>query len=205
MNSHYYYLLDPGHGGVNSKGEYTTAPAKMYTFEDGLVIYEGVSNRLTCKKLGAKLKGARIDYFVVADDVQDTPLAERVRIADQLFKKNKKCIYLSVHSNSGKGKGIEVFTSPGQTKSDKVADVFLSAYSQFLPQFPIRKDVADGDWDKEENFYVLRKTDCPAILVENLFFDNRSEAEFLLSEAGQEAIAETLFQAILELERTQPI
>lgn len=203
--SNFYWVLDPGHGGMTSKGEYTTAPAKMWRFEDGLVIYEGVINRLITRKLTAKLKASSIDYFVVADDILDTSLEQRVKVADELFKKDKRCVFLSIHSNSGKGKGIEVFTSPGQTKSDLIANYFINQYALRLPQFPIRKDTSDGDWDKEADFYVLRKTDCPSVLVENLFFDNRSEAEYLLSDAGQEAIAECLFQAILEIEKRKPV
>lgn len=205
MKSTYYWLLDPGHGGVDHKGEYTTAPAKMWRFDDGLVIYEGVINRIITRKLTAKLKASEIDYFVVADDIIDTPLEQRVKVADDIFKKDKRCIYLSIHSNSGKGQGIEVFTSPGQTKSDVIAHYIINQYAKQLSKFHIRKDDSDGDWDKEADFYVLRKTDCPAVLVENLFFDNRSEAEYLLSDAGQEAIAECLFQAILEIEKRKPV
>jgi N-acetylmuramoyl-L-alanine amidase len=107
---------------------------------------------------------------------------------------------LSIHSNAGGGTGFEVFTSPGQTKSDKVANVFCDNYKRFFPDFKFRAGYADGDADKEADFYVLRKTDCPALLVENLFFDNRSEAEFLLSESGQRQIADCLLHSIKECE-----
>lgn len=42
--SNYLWLIDAGHGGM-VKGKYTTAPAKMFKFPDGLTIYEGVVNR----------------------------------------------------------------------------------------------------------------------------------------------------------------
>ncbi len=62
----------------------------------------------------------------------------------------------------------------------------------------------DGDEDKEkerqsETFYVLRKTKCPAFLVENLFYDNKFEAQFLLSEAGQRRMARCLFLTVKEI------
>ena len=63
-----------------------------------------------------------------------------------------------------------------------------------------RSDTKDGDEDKESNFYVLYNTKSPALLVENLFMDNRFEAEFLLSESGQEQIAECLLQSIKKAE-----
>lgn len=54
----------------------------------------------------------------------------------------------------------------------------------------IRKDMSDGDPDKESQFYILRKTKCPAVLTENLFQDNQEDVEFLLSEAGKRAIVD---------------
>ena len=33
----------------------------------------------------------------------------------------------------------------------------------------IRKDNSDGDPDKEYNFYILKHTQCPAVLTENFF------------------------------------
>lgn len=204
MMSNYLWILDAGHGGEKD-GVYTTAPAKMFKFGDGFEIREGVINRAITKLLYQKLQADGINFVLVYDDVEDTPLAERVAIADRLFTKNPNAIYLSIHSNAGQGKGFEVFTSKGQNKSDKVAYFFCEKYKELFPYFAFRADQADGDADKEEDFYVLRKTDCPALLVENLFFDNRTEAEFLASDAGQEAIAECLFQSIKIVEQIKPI
>ena len=38
-----------------------------------------------------------------------------------------------------------------------------------------RKEVQDGDRDWEENFYVLAKSRCPAVLLENFFYDNEDD------------------------------
>jgi N-acetylmuramoyl-L-alanine amidase len=204
--SKYYWLLDAGHGGKGPTG-YTTAPAKMYTFPDGLVIEEGVVNRAVAKLLATMLLDANIDFGFVHDPVLDTPLSVRVQRANNKWKKSKNCIYLSIHSNAGGGSGNEVFTSIGQTDSDKVAEYFCNSYERHFLAFgkPLRKDERDGDKDKEENFYVLKNTLCPAVLVESLFYDNRSEAEFLLSVQGQTHIALTLYRAIKKIEHDKPI
>jgi N-acetylmuramoyl-L-alanine amidase len=202
--SNYKWLIDAGHGGMKN-GVYTTAPAKMWKFPDGLVIYEGVINRAISKRVWLKLTELDIDFALVYDDQEDYSLEKRVSIADKVYAKDKRAIYLSIHSNSGAGSGFEIFTSPGQSKSDKVANIFCETYQKFFPSFPFRKDLSDGDADKEENFYVLRKTDCPALLVENLFFDNRREAEFLLSEDGQRKIAACIVNCIQNVEQLKPI
>lgn len=203
--SNYYWLLDAGHGGIDKNGNYTTAPAKMHTFPDGLTIYEGVINRAITKLLYTSLTKHNVDFGLVYDDVLDTPLAQRVAIADKVFASDPRAIYLSIHSNAGGGSGFEVFTSPGQNKSDKLAHIICEKYISHFPNHRFRSDKTDGDHDKEADFYVLRKTDCPAVLVENLFFDNRREAEYLLSPEGQQAIANCLLDSILTIEQLKPI
>lgn len=203
--SNYLWLLDAGHGGIDKNGRYTTAPAKMFAFPDGVEIYEGQINRKIAELVYKQLTALEIDWALVYEDVEDTPLGQRVAIADNVYRKDNRAIYLSIHSNSGGGSGFEIFTSPGQTKSDKVAHVFCETYQKYFASFKFRKDVADGDADKEADFYVLRKTDCPALLVENLFFDNRKEAEYLLSAAGQQSIADCIVQCIVTVEQLKPI
>lgn len=204
QKSNYLWLLDAGHGGMKN-GVYTTAPAKQFIFDDGLAAYEGVINRKITEVVYKQLELKQIDFALVFDDVEDTPLSQRVTIADNVYRKDKRAVYLAIHSNAGGGRGFEIFTSKGQTTSDKVAAVFCEVYKQHFPSFLFRADMSDGDADKEADFYVLRKTDCPALLVENLFFDNRKEAEYLISEAGQLAIANCIVAAIEKVEQLKPI
>ena len=208
--SKYLWLLDAGHGGMNN-GKYTTAPAKMHVFDDGLVFYEGVNNRNIVNRLIQWLQRNQIDFMTMHDEVEDTPLKQRVLVANAMHAQEKRCIYLSIHSDAmpdgahGKGSGFAIYTSKGQTASDAVAQIFCDTYHRELPQFRLREDRTDGDDDREENFYVLRKTSCPAILLENLFFDNRQEAEFLLSDRGRQKLADALFVSILTTEKMKPI
>ncbi len=210
MNN-YKWLLDAGHGGITSDGRYTTAPAKMYAFDDGLTFYEGVNNRAIADELIILMNQAGFDYERVYDQVLDTPLKERVEKANTLHAKGRRCIYVSIHSDAmpdtahGKGSGFSIYTSKGNTRSDVIAKIFCDTYGDYLKEFKFRKDLSDGDADMEEDFYVLRKTNCPAILIENLFFDNRKEAEYLTSNAGRQKIADILFLSILYTENSKPI
>jgi len=61
----------------------------------------------------------------------------------------------------------------------------------------IRKNITDGDPDKESGFYILKYTKCPAVLTENLFQDNRTDVDFLLSEAGKRAIVDLHVNGII--------
>lgn len=216
-------IIDAGHGGIKD-GVYTTGNNKMYTFKDvagftppNNVIYEGVINRKIGAMLIDLLKQNGIPHYnLTVNTVDDVPLSDRVARANDLYRKNKNYYYLSIHSNAfvregdklteGKGStahGFEIFTSPGQTKSDDLAKIAAKWYMKDFPDFAFRKDLEDGDEIKEARFYVLRKTSCPAFLVENLFFTNPKEAKFLLSEAGQMRIATCLYHIINEIYYTE--
>lgn len=60
----------------------------------------------------------------------------------------------------------------------------------------LRKDMSDGDPDYEENYTIIYKTACPAILTENLFMDNKTDVKFLMSEEGRDVITQIHINAI---------
>ena len=62
--------------------------------------------------------------------------------------------------------------------------------------------MSDGDIDKESQFYVLRKTVCPAVLIENLFFDNRADFELLRSVTFQKRLSWRISQGIIRYIKT---
>ena len=62
----------------------------------------------------------------------------------------------------------------------------------------IRTDFSDGDPDFEESFYILRHTTCPAVLVENFFYDNQEDLRFLESEEGKELVTKVIAEGVKE-------
>lgn len=46
------------------------------------------------------------------------------------------------------------------------------------------------------DFWVVRKTNMPAVLTENLFMDNKEDVKFLLSEEGKKQIIDLHVQGI---------
>ena len=190
------WLIDAGHGGMKD-GVYTTPLTKGKQFDHGdFKIYEGVTNRKIAKLLMVEMQYADIPFLQIHDNVEDLSLTARVKKANKI---KEPAIYLSIHSNAGKGKGFEIFTSPGNTASDPIAEEFYKDIAKDFPEYPFRADTSDGDHDKEERFTVLTETRMPAVLVELLFFDERKQAEFLLSHVGQSRLADCLLKTIKRL------
>lgn len=187
-------LLDNGHGSlINNK--YQTSGKRSPKWKDGTQLYEGEFNRAIVNRIIEELSLEQIPYVNIAPEYWDVSLKTRMNRANKYPASSS--FYLSIHSNAGGGKGSEIFTSPGNTKSDKYATVFGEEFQKEFPQEKLRTDWRDGDLDKEAKFYVLRKTKMPAILTENFFMDTERECKkFLMTREGRDRVANYHIQAI---------
>ncbi len=187
-------LLDNGHGSLIN-GEYTT-PGKRKDWQDKGIIYEGEFNRAIVNGIIEQLTFLKIPYVNIAPEYWDVRLETRVKRANK-YPTNSS-FYVSIHSNAGGGDGSEIFTSPGDTKSDKIATVFGEEFQREFPDRRLRADFSDGDLDKERRFYVLTRTKMPAILTENFFMDNFEEfRDILNTRKGRQKIVDYHVSAIL--------
>lgn len=202
----YLYLLDAGHGGLIG-GVYQTSGKRSPKFDDGSVLYEGVNNRDNAKRIMAVLTQCGFECKDIVNSNQDIALTKRVKDANEIGK-IKKCVYISIHSDAmGDGttwqpaSGISVYTSKGQTKSDIFASLVIDALEeQFANTVKWRKDETDKDEDKEENFYVLKETTMPAVLLELGFHTNKEEAKRMLTDEWKNKICNSILNAIKKWE-----
>jgi N-acetylmuramoyl-L-alanine amidase len=108
--------------------------------------------------------------------------------------------FLSIHCNSGppgKGKGFEIWTTPGETRGDALATSVFLAWNAAFPGGQVRVDISDGDPDKEANYTVIRKTRMAAALAELEFIHTERGEAWLLDKRNQVAAAKALCAGIL--------
>lgn len=205
MSPNTIIILDLGHGGLDANGIYTTAPDKMFTFPDGTVAYEGVYNREIGRRVGMLLEqeGVKTVFTVLPTNSKDVTLYDRVKLENMLHGAGYETLFISFHSNAGKGQGFELFTSIGQTKSDLLSDSIGEQIQCEFPNLKFRADYIDGDLDKEAGFYVCKNTKGAAVLLENLFFDNRDDFELLRSDLFQKRLSKAITAGIINYIQTQ--
>jgi N-acetylmuramoyl-L-alanine amidase len=190
-------LLDNGHGGLID-GVYQTPGKRSPKWDDGSQLFEGEFNRAIVCGIVQELTSMNINYVVITPEHEDISLKERVRRANKYDA--SESVFISIHSNAGGGHGSEIFTSPGQTKSDKIASVIGEEFKIIFPLKRLRTDFSDGDLDKEERFYVLTRTRMPAVLTENFFMDNEEECKnILLKRSGRDKVIEFHINAIVRV------
>ena len=198
-------LIDNGHG-IQTKGKRSPDSTLL----------EYAYTREIARQVVSELKAKGYDSELLVPEDDDIPLSERVRRINEIcLTYEPSCpaptghpdvILISLHLNAaGDGTkwmnatGWSCYTCKGQTESDRLADCLYKAAEQILKNQVIRTDYArDGDPDWEENFYILRKTPCAAVLSENYFMDNKSDLEYLQSQAGKQAIIDSHIEGIIE-------
>jgi N-acetylmuramoyl-L-alanine amidase len=207
MKEDFCVFLDAGHGGLDAQGNYVTAPSKQHRHSQGIFhgngwFYEGVWNRVLTNEVARKLRRLAIPHLIVSHDYVDISLTYRVEMANWYHRNYKRGIFISNHANAfgtHTARGYEIYTSPGVTQSDLIAEMHWNHTKNLLgDQIQYRADTSDGDHDKEARFFVLVKTLMPAILVEHLFFDNFEDAQLLMNDEIIERFAEAEVRTIVE-------
>lgn len=208
--SKYLYIFDAGHGGINpiTKEYVTSGKRSPKPMKNGEVFYEGVNNLKLVVMLQEAFTKHRLDNTHTRCGWMDTSLKNRVDIANQLQDK-RETIFISIHSNgAGDGTdwhpahGISVYTSPGETRSDAFAELWMDEIKkEFGDSVRYRTDYySDGDADKEANFYVLRNTKSPAFLCELGFHSNQEEVERINTDEWRNSVVNAFVEWAFKME-----
>jgi len=175
-------LIDAGHGGIDQSGNYTTAPTKQHKYTQGFHnngwFYEGVSNRRIAAEFIAQASRMGFLCVPVYHPSKDTPLINRTNIANEIAVdlQAQDCIYISFHSDAfnSTARGWTIFHHPNSGNGKTIAESINDQVSPLLSEFGTTNRGV-----RTANYHVLTYTSMPAVLIENLFFDNEHDAELL--------------------------
>ncbi len=169
--------IDPGHG--------STTGGKR-SFDNSLMEWE--FNRSVAYKLKSVLESNGIECVmtVAQDDRTDPALATRVAVANS--DKNID-LFVSIHANAyGTGwnsaNGWEVYCYQKGGVSERAAKYVEASKVASIPEIRDRGV-------KTAAFYVIKNTEMPAILIEHGFYTNKSEVEYLKSDAFRDRFAQS--------------
>lgn len=184
-------LIDNGHG-ENTPGK--CSPDRRlrewaYTREIADMVVTGLLKR-------------GIDAERIVRENMDVSLSERCRRTNNIYRETgKKAILVSIHCNAADNgsswmgaRGWSVFVSPNASANSKQLATCLGNSAESCG-VAIRKQVPDlMYWT--QNLAMCRDTNCPAVLTENFFQDNKEDVEFLLSSAGKQKVAQIHVEGI---------
>lgn len=175
-------VIDAGHGGTD-RGTRANAP---FCEEKRICLQ---TSRLVKKYLD------QLGYRVIMTRMTDVfiPLSRRVEIADQA----RASLFVSIHYNSApaaSAKGVEVFYS--ESKGEKVRAAASKKLAQSVLSRVIHRTSAQSRGVKKKDFFVIRETSMPAILIEGGFISNQEERESLKDHVYIDKIARGIADGI---------
>lgn len=188
-------VIDAGHGGSDTG-------AIGYDENGNAVLYEKDVNLKVAKEVVALLHSKGIEVHSTRSSDVYVPLAGRTTFANT----KGATLFVSIHSNS--------FTSPD-------ANGTLTIYSKskdetYKNKMP-SKDIADiiqKDLYKvletynrgitsEDDLYVLRNSEMPAVLIELAFISNESDRAILADDTAMSAAAQSIANSIESIIKNQ--
>lgn len=135
---------------------------------------------------------------------RNNELAMRANYVNEICRQKgaKNVLYVSIHVNAigtdGKwhdANGWEVCVgTEASNNSKRLADSLYDVAGQkgLRMRHPT---TTQKYWPKD--LFVLNRTDCPAVLTENLFQDNKKDVDYLLSDVGKDTIVKLHVEGIV--------
>mgnify|MGYP003288455238 CR=1 FL=1 len=183
--------LDAGHG-INTAGKRC-----MKSIDPNETREWWLNNRI-CDYIESRLKSYDGYELLRLDDSDDG--REDVPLATRTDKANAwgATFYLSVHHNAGinggAGGGIVAYTHP---KSSKASVEWRDALYAAL----VRKTGLKGNRTSPcltENYYVLRETDMPAVILELGFMDSTTDVPIILTDKYAQQCADAIVEVLVK-------
>lgn len=188
----YIILLDGGHG-ENTPGKQSP---------DGL-LKEYAYTREIVKRVFNSLKELGYEPYILVPEINDISLNTRVKRANNIYNASgKKAILVSIHCNAagadGKwhsANGWSVFVAQNASANSKrLANCLKKAADD--QKLKVRIQYPNKSY-WVQSLAICRDTNCPAVLTENMFQDNKEDVQFLLSEEGKKKITELHVKGII--------
>lgn len=181
-------LIDNGHG--------KETPGKCSP--DGR-LKEYAYTREIADRVVTGLQNEGIDAMRIVPGENDVTLSERVKHVNAF---GKEAILISIHCNamgSGAGwmpaNGWSVFVGNNASMNSRRLARQLAQAALNRKVKVRRPSPQDLYWTA--NLYICQKTNCPAVLVENFFQDNKEDVEFLLSEEGMRMVTQIHVEGVM--------
>ena len=167
-------VIDPGHGGFDRGGI------------PGQRVAEKTMTLDVAQRLARKLRAAGIRVIMTRDSDVFVSLEERVRIANRY----RDAVFVSIHFNSATragANGIETYYY--STRG--------AALAANIHRHVVAGTTTENRGIRRRGYYVLRRVDLPAVLVECGFLTNATEARLALQSSYRDQLADQIAAGIM--------
>ncbi|HZV80525.1 MAG TPA: N-acetylmuramoyl-L-alanine amidase [Candidatus Binatus sp.] len=178
-------VIDPGHGG-NDPG---AANSGYGLVESKLTMQIALRLRADLQRQGWRVVMTRDGDYEVGDPNGDD--AQELQARCDVANAAGARVFVSVHINSSVAHSLNGTTTYYWRPADRV-------FAQTVQNALVAADGIADDGVKRNNFYVIKHTDMPAVLVETAFLSNSGDAAELTRPAFLDKLAQGIANGIME-------
>lgn len=182
--------IDPGHGGFDPGKVGVSGTLEK---EINLAISFKVRKQLEKRGINVVMTRTTDDAICNAEDSNKKMTDMRNRV--EIINASNAAIAVSIHQNSftdNSSKGAQVFYYSGSKEGERLAKILQNKIREKIGDNNRRMEKANSD------YYVLRKVNCPIVIVECGFLSNPVEEALLGEEDYQEKMAQGITDGILQ-------
>ncbi|WP_066055614.1 N-acetylmuramoyl-L-alanine amidase family protein [Robertmurraya korlensis] len=162
-------FIDPGHGGTDSGAVGNGIQEKNITLQ----IASAIQSILINEYSNVEVRMSRTGDETVS-------LNQRTNMANAWGAD----FFLSIHINSGGGRGYEDFIHSNLSSASRTAQIQRTIHLEVITKI----DMVDRG-SKKADFHVLRESNMDAVLTENGFIDNAEDASKMKNPAWVNSVA----------------
>lgn len=181
-------VIDPGHGG-NDPG----AVAANGVLEKDVTLGVALHLERLLQRAAVNVRLTRRDDTDLADDDARVRKGQDLSRRVALGRETRADIFVSIHANSfpsSAWSGAQTFYFPNRSDDQWLAERIQSRLVAQLG--PNRRQAAAAD------YYVMRESSIPSVVVEVGFLSHPRESELLGSDAYQRRVAEAIYMGIVD-------
>ncbi|NMA86162.1 MAG: N-acetylmuramoyl-L-alanine amidase [Tissierellia bacterium] len=189
-------VLDPGHGGIDGG---------TGNVND---ILEKEINLDVCLKLKKELLVE--GYNIIMTREKDQSLEELSNINASRYRRdldarktiineNQPLAFVSIHVNAStktSARGVKIYHFPDSTEGKRLAENIKESVDEYLYKNYLKEDNLEAEV-LTENYYILRETKYPGVLIEIGFITNPEENKLMKSKKYKEKIAYAIKKGIV--------
>ena len=179
----YLVIIDAGHGGLDAGKVGVNGEEEK---EINLNISLKIEKLLKQQKIDVKMTRTE-DERLAESQVED------LKARTDFMNKEKPDLVISIHQNSYHEEsvsGAQVFYYTDSAQSERAAEFIQEALKEADPENTKKTK-------ENSTYYILKRTEVPAVIVECGFLSNRREAEKLAGEEYQQELAAAVVKGTL--------
>ncbi|NMB07200.1 MAG: N-acetylmuramoyl-L-alanine amidase, partial [Tissierellia bacterium] len=116
-----------------------------------------------------------------------------------IINENSPSAFVSIHVNSSRktsARGVKIYHFPGSTEGKRLAENIKESIDEHLYKNYLKEDNLKAEV-LTENYYILRETKYPGVLIEIGFITNPEENKLMKSRKYKEKIAYAIKKGVV--------